>query len=248
MRYLFGFMSVLALAAMGCGDTGTEQTGGTGGVGGMDTMVTLGISVAEPTQEGNIPLEGVEICDVDSDRCATTGDDGVAYMEFPADREVAYTAEKEGYAPLLSHDVSDETFGLAGFLFEVMYPHARMATWAEQIGVAYPFTGGVIGLNARLHMAGVSFELLGEIDEPFYYDAAQGYRYDLDETTGDRAYPAPFSMGGFADLADGEYEVEFLGTADPCTGIGANWPGSGPNRVRIPVRTGYISYASLTCE
>jgi hypothetical protein len=90
---------------------------------------------------------------------------------------------------------------------------------------------------------------VGQVGDPFYYDTAtQHYSWELDATTGTPdPYFGPLSEGGFVHVPAGIQEFEFGGTASDCAGASWGWPGSVPNRIRLPVRDGYIAYGSLFC-
>jgi len=266
MRYLFGFVCVCALGAVplvGCGDTaggggsgGAAGSGGTGGAGGAAGMggggtggdggaagakVALSVSVTEaegvsPTVRGPA-FEGVELCETDTTNCATTDADGRAEIMVSANQEISYTLKKDGYAPFLVGDVADET--LLRSLWP-MFSDAMLADAAEAVEIPYPLTGGILGLQVLPSMAGVTFDLLDETGIQYYADEAGIDTLGLTATT-------TIGSGGFYEVSSGEPQVEFGGTATNCTPSIA-WPGDAANRIKVPVRVGYVSYGSMVCD
>jgi len=92
-------------------------------------------------------------------------------------------------------------------------------------------------------LAGVTFELIGTSGVRWYSDSDGVLTTSIDATTEEGVGGG---RGGFVEVAPGVFEVEYAGAASNCTrGIG--WPSEMPNRLRIPVRDGYISYASMAC-
>ena len=101
---------------------------------------------------GGPPLEGVEVCETDTDNCAVTNKSGTATIDLPANQEISYTFEKEGYGPYLVGDVTDETFeGTHGV---AMFSDAVWAEEALTLGIEYPWTSG------RMTVAGRSYRYL----------------------------------------------------------------------------------------
>jgi hypothetical protein len=93
-------------------------------------------------------------------------------------------------------------------------------------------------------LVGVTFELVGEVHEPWYVDADGTGSTEIDATTTESVGGA---RGGFVEAAPGTYEVEYGGTATDCV-VGIGLPGMSANRIRIPVRAGHISYGSQACD
>lgn len=244
--------SVLAVLAIGCSDeNGTGATGGsggtagTGGAGGNDT-VTLSIIATEAQAFAPIgpALEGVRLCQTDTTNCAMTDADGAASIVVPANQEISYTLEKEGYMPYLAADVTDDT------LFEpsgpwAMYDEELTNDFYDALGIGSP-TGGIIGLRAVAGslvngIAGVTFELVGETAMPFYNaEGSWAPSFDLTATTS-------IGQGGFAEQPTDEYQVEYGGTAANCTPQMA-WPGDGPDQIKVPVKAGYLTFSTMDCD
>jgi hypothetical protein len=208
--------------------------------------------------------EGVEICEADTDNCVTTDANGRADLDVRANQEVAITFEKEGFGSRIVGDVSDETFGPdgAGDGREAdfrMYPNEQLEAIAQQLGTAYPWEGGMVGLTlARtpLGFAGVTFTPMGPtsdaVGESFYYDAnaePEQYSLDLEATTAAiSADLLPFGMGGFTEVNPGERQFAFGGTVDDCSLVSWGWPGDTPNTIGVPVREGFMTYGSMACD
>ena len=107
--------------------------------------------------------------------------------------------------------------------------------------VPYPWSpDGMISVAAFSLRAGGTFDLLDEAATPFYSDEQQETTVGLTATTST-------GRGGFFEVAPGEHQIEFGGTATNCTARTA-WPGDTANRIRVPVRAGHLSYGSMSCD
>jgi hypothetical protein len=200
------------------------------------------------------PSEGVEICQADTDKCDPTDANGLAELDVPSNQEVAFTLKKEGYGSYIIGDVTD---GPVGGMTRRMYPHDQLEAIAEQLQTPYPREGGTVGLAVAglPDFAGVTFipvgSTSGAVGEPFYYDAdsePRQYSLDLEATTGvSGASLLPLAEGGFTEVAQGEQQFEFGGTVGDCSDVSLGWRGDTPNRIRVPVREGYITYGSMVC-
>jgi hypothetical protein len=62
----------------------------------------------------------------------------------PQHQELALTFEKEGYAPSLEADATDETFKGTGT--QALFTHDEITDVASDLGIAYPLEGGVVRL------------------------------------------------------------------------------------------------------
>lgn len=250
----------------GCSDVGGGVgSGGAGAQGGSGTGGQTG-SGGQPPANGTVPLlmrtfaygtrealEGVRICVADTDNCEHSNARGETILDLPAHEELALTFEKDGYALLLEADVTDETY--AGFGTEFLYTHEEIEAVAQELGIDYPLQGGIVRLARRPHaIKGVTFHPAGVSvgvieDDAFYYDTeTERYDWDTEATTGAGMTAAlPLAEGGFVEVPPGVHEFE-LRNGGNCTEPSWGWAGSAANRVRLPVREGYIVYGSLRCE
>jgi len=186
------------------------------------------------------PLEGVEICETDTTNCVLTGADGLATLELPIDEEVSFTWTKGGYFPYLHADVSDAAFQSETRTFK-MWSDEAVADLFESVMSPYPQldTGGIeVVLNPARE--GVTFTLVGATGKAYYLDE-EGTNWSLDLTA-----TTARGWGGFVEVSPGELEIEFGGTASGCVPRRA-WPSDAENRIRVPVRAGYFTLASVTC-
>lgn len=275
MKYLFfswkRVFAVLMVALVGCSDVsgdsggtggsggtagtgGSTGTGGTAGTGGTES-VTLFMGIAAWNPDGPSPaLEGVMICEVDTDNCVSTDATGGAYIDLPANEEVAITLEKEGYAPWVVGNVTDATFKTADTW--LMFSHDQLTPVAERLETAYPWTGGIVGLAAvpidatGLTVEGATFELLDATGKPFYFDEeTRLYSLGLDATSNVTGqFLLPLAEGGFAEVGPGVHQARLGGMASDCPVVSYGWPGDGPNEIRFPVLEGHITYASMFCN
>jgi hypothetical protein len=207
-------------------------------------MATLVVFTYEADGWGLGPaLAGVEVCETDTSNCTTSNDAGFASLQLPANQEISYTMTKEGHMPWMAGDVTDETFQDEGWPGYPMYPNEYIQEFAEMNGIAYPLTGGVTSHHMNpTRTAGVTYEAINETGRRYYLDddPARTMRFDLTATTSD-------GFGGFWELPAGAHQVEFGGTATNCT-VALSWPGDAPNRVRVPVKVGYYTLASMNCD
>jgi hypothetical protein len=233
---------------VGCGDDdgggGSGGAGGTGGTGGVDTVsastVITGFDAVLGTTE---PLEGVEICETDTDNCVMTDAEGAATLQLPRNQETSVTIEKEGYqrellAALLSEDTPVFTNGL-GTVERLELQHGL-------VGSPYPMegTGDIIASWAELgSFPGATLDVSDAPAVGFYFDEDGNWDADLTETSNYALTP----KGGFTEVTPGEAQVEFGGTAEGCVPL-TGWPGDVDNSVRVPVRAGYLSEFFLSCD
>jgi hypothetical protein len=209
----------------------------------VDT-VTLSVMTQESPSFEDLfpgpPLEGVEVCETDTANCATTDQNGFAQITLRANQEISFTLEKEGYVSSLVGIVTDET------LAEERWNMVRdelVADFSEVNMIPHPWTGGALFLAAFPTMAGVTFDLVDETARVFYRDEAGTANFDLTATT---SSGLGAGLGGFVEVPPREYQVEFGGTATNCSLL-TGWPGDAANRVRVPIKVGYITYADMLC-
>jgi hypothetical protein len=255
MRYLFGSICLLALGVMGCSETaGTGGSGGSAGSGGTGggeiRQYEIRLTGVEP--DGSNPfIEGVEVCQVDTENCALSNEFGTATLNVLADQEIAFTIEKEGYGKWVMADVSGEnTETIAD---RRMYTDAQLEAVAGQLNTEYPWTDGIVGLVINpSDVEGLTFapvgSTVGAVGESFYYDSATDeYSLDLEAGTAVAAnWLLPLGAGGFTEVTPGVQQFEFREPGGNCEASWA-WPGDMPNTIRVPVREGYRTYGSLIC-
>jgi hypothetical protein len=234
--------SALVAVMVGCatesGDAaGTGGSAGSAGTGGAATIsVDFNIKSSEPE-----PLEGAEICVADTENCVTTDEEGDATIELPFNMEVLYTVSKDGYVPELYADVTELGFGTSRG--HTLFTVQEIAEGAVDIGTVWPHEGtGWLALGVNL--VGVTFTLIGDARAPWYADADGNGSTVIDATTTGSIGGA---RGGFVEVAPGVHEAEYGGTATDCV-VGIGWPSAGANRIRVPVRDGYLSFGSMSCD
>ncbi len=185
------------------------------------------------------PLEGAAFCETDTENCEMTDANGQATIEVgvPADQRISYTYAKEGYLSVLYSDVVDETLFTDRIHWTVTDAEAKRQ--ADLVMTPYPYEGtGSIVVSVGL--IGATFELVGASGKGFYFDAQGDPSLDLDSTMANGA-------GGFVEVAPDEVEVRLGGTATNCTPLSA-WPGSEANTIRMPIKAGFISWSSMSCD
>jgi hypothetical protein len=224
----FLFISALLGVALGMPNTGC-------GSGVSTDPVSVGVSEYVTLSDLQGPLPDAEICETDTDNCVMTDAEGMAIIELPSDSEVSYTITKEGFGSYLISDVNN---GRLEHRF-VMYGDEELARLAPLMGTTYPWTNTGIILLRVYSEPGVMFDLVGQSETPFYFSNGDTPSTELDATTSD-------GRGGFTDVAEGEYQVEFVDPQVLCRPFTA-WPGDMDNRVTVPVKPGFISWASMSC-
>jgi len=247
MRYLFGFVCACAFGVVplvGCGDdsSGGAGTGGagTGGAGGGAEPVQLTLTVIEgATGADRPPLEGVAFCETDTANCAMTDANGQATIEIdvPADGQISYTYAKDGYASVLRTEVVDDTF--VGERTNFTLPDETMVDLSEAVMTPYPYNG-TGSATVDVGLSGATLEVVGASSEAFYYDETLWPDPALEATTSS-------GWGAFVEVAPGEVEIRLGGTATNCVAA-FGWPGSEANTVRMPIRVGFVSWSSASCE
>lgn len=209
---------------------------GCGGSGESTEPVSVRVTEYVTLADLQDPMPGAEVCQTDTDNCVMTDAEGMATIQLPSDSEVSYTITKEGYGSYLISDVNN---GRLEHWF-YMYSDEELVRLASLMGTTYPWTDtGIIILRAYSEEPGVVFDLVGQSNEPFYFADGDTPSTELDATTDD-------GRGGFTDVAEGEYQVEFIDSQALCRSFTA-WPGDMDNRVKVPVKAGYISYSSMSC-
>lgn len=192
------------------------------------------------------PLEDVELCETGTANCVTTDAAGKAMLRLPVG-ETSFTKEKDAFVSYLVPLVVPED-GLAHG--SRMGTEAFVETLYDDVMSPYPMGNrGRISADVSPAFAGATFDLFdadGPVAAPKPYYVAGGspptWSLDLTATTNDGA-------GGFLEVSPGEYSVQFGGTAINCIPVPLGWPVfSVPNSIRLPVRAGYVTQVSATCE
>ncbi len=254
MRILSTFICVLVLGVMGCsdsegtggsggsaGDGGSAGVGGQGGEGGTNgepASLLLFITSFEPPNPAG-PVEGMEICRLETTDCVVTDPDGYATVKGFADEEVAFTMKKEGFGSYIytyTMRASGPPLPLGNAT------ESRFEEMFELVMSPYPMEAGAGALWVSGSPEGAVLNLVGATGKPFYAadDGKQTWSTDFTAAT-------PQGGGGFVEVAPGEYQVEVSGTSENCVPA-RGWPGASANTVRMPVREGYLSSARMDCK
>lgn len=206
------------------------------GSGSGTTPVTVRVTEYVSLADLERPMPGAEVCETDTDNCVMTDAEGMASIELPSDAEVSYTISKEGFASYLLSDVN--TGQLKHWTW--MFPEEEVTRLAGLVGTMFPGTGDGLIIIRAFTDPGVMFDLVGEPNEPFYFVDGDTPSREIDATTVDR-------RGGFTDVAPGEYQIDVTGAPGPCKPF-VVWPGDQDDRYKVPVKAGYISWVSVSCE
>jgi hypothetical protein len=249
MRYLVVFICILALGAVGCSETagtggragdggaaGMGGEGGAAGMGGAPVALRLFMSSFEPPLEAG-PVEGLRICELETDNCVLTDAGGYATLEGSAG-ETALSMDGAGLgAYIYMHILRDDEVPLA-------LGNATEARFEEMFGLVmspYPMEGaGAIWVSGLPE--GAMLTLVNGTGKPFYaeHDVKQSWNPNLSEAT-------PRGGGGFVEVAPGDYQVAITGTSKTCVPA-RGWPGDSENTARMPVREGYLSSTRMKCD
>jgi hypothetical protein len=199
------------------------------------------------------PLEDAQICEEETGRCVPSDASGFATFELPANREVSFTVEKEGYGPIL-YPVATGVDGTSANLDCNMGPDAWLADTLANLESSYPLRDtGMILVVIIPRFAGVTLELVDATGKAFYKDEEDNFSLDLEATTaGGFGREQGFAEGGFVEVGPGEFQLEIGGTASDCAlfesgGTRRGWPGDVPNTIRMPVREGFQTRAVVSC-
>jgi hypothetical protein len=204
--------------------------------------VTLSVSVVEYRGGGEndpgIALQDARVCETDADNCVRTDARGRATLSLPGHSEVSYTVEKEGYDRVLQPDVTD-----ADFLDDVkvsLWPDELAKDWYEMAGSRYPLTSsGDVHILIRPPTPGATVDLVDASGDRYYAEVWGSPNPELEATTA-------VGNAGFVGIAPGEFQVELGGTARVCVPL-LSWPANTANRIRFPVRAGYLTIVSVSC-
>lgn len=191
-----------------------------------------------PGQRGP-PLEGVQVCETDTDNCEVSSSIGLATIELPVDRESSYTLEKVGYAPYLVPIVVSEDG--AEYDFQMVTEQFIAEQYDRLMSPYLSDRAGNVGFLLNVPLAGATFDLIDGMGKAYYEDEEGRWSADLISTTST-------GEGGFVEVGPGEYEAAYGGAAKGCAAnLKLGWPGNSDNSIRFPVRAGHRTLAEFTC-
>lgn len=201
--------------------------------------------IAFAPNTGDVPLEGVEVCELGTENCAATDATGFVTMTLPANGEITLTVLKDGYTPTLSPQLTAEA-DIDG-VRTALLDDQTVSLLAGVLQTPYPLVGGVIAISALTEpiraddngIAGITFTSEGK--SPYYLNESGFPTYEIDATT------EPDGAGGFVGLEPGTYQVAVGGTASNCNVVSA-WPGTSDGSIRVPVADGFFTQAFITCD
>ena len=210
------------------------------GVSGCNPVTTPPPTLKVIARDGscNQPLEGVRLCEGDTDNCNVSGPNGEASIRLPVG-EVFYTLEKEGYYSGLYQYVMPQRDVTVSWC---VGDTAEAEEFREMIGSRWPRlgTGDIQILMSLTPFPGATFDLKGATGILSYYPDEGGVDLDLEET-------GSSGSGDFFDVTPGEFRIEFGGTAENCGPSQSGWPSDFENSVRVLVREGYYTILHVRC-
>jgi hypothetical protein len=243
MRLLTGSLWVLVvviLAIGGCNDVYTPPE-----------MVEVRLTVAGEHEGEPIALEGANVCQMDTDtpNCVPTNANGSATLELPANQQLSYTVEKEGYGSLLYPVVMAAT---SANLDANMATNEELSQQYANLDSVYPpRETGTIRIIFSPRFAGATVRLVDATAEEWYRDEEGNWRAppDVEATTEGEGC---CGSGGFVEVGPGTFQVEIGGTAQGCavtrnSGTLRGWPGEASNTVQVPVREGFETRTVVSC-
>jgi hypothetical protein len=219
--------------ALGCNDSGSSGS----------TAVTLSGTVVEGIPGTGLvgePAPGVEVCQFDSNNCATTDASGLYALRLQQSREIELSYIKEGFGPVLVATVS----GAADFSLDVtMATDEDLADFFAEIDSTYPPAGsGYLSATAfhdGARLAGVSYGIAGSSGRSFYLGDDGLPDSALQETQDP-------GVGGFVEVAPTGVTLSVSGAAN-CTSD-RTWPAAASNSFRLPIRVGFWTQTAIDCE
>lgn len=228
-----------AFLFIGCGDEGAPSTFRNTG-----TVNEANLAGGDPT-----PIAGATVCEVDTTNCATTDANGQATLDLPRNVDSAVTAVHDDYLSVIvpfNSAATGETTTTT-----LMGTNEIVQVFADILMSPFPTTTGVTTIVTNRQnpdgtvtpLAGVTYELI----------TGSGIAYFVNDTTG-TVLPSRMltetqgpGWGGFVEMPAGTVEIRFGGTATNCTRAFA-WEGSAPDRIRMPVRAGFQTQATILCQ
>ena len=191
--------------------------------------------------ENTVPLEGAQLCQMDTDTCALADENGAVAIEIPIG-ESAVTLTKEGYLPYLFPFVTG-TAGRSIPLFGVE-SNTFTAEQYKRLDSDYPMgLQGAVFLAAQpVSIVGATFELLDATGvKQFYRDEEGLWDPNLEATT-------TSWWGGFTEVNPGVVlQAKVGGMVSGCKLVWG-WPGDGEDTVRFPVREGHATWVGWNCK
>jgi len=196
-----------------------------------------------------IALESAKVCQTETDppNCVTTDANGSARLTVPANQQLSYTVEKEGYGSLLYPVVTAAT---SANLDANMGSNESLTQQFANLDSPYPPRDtGTIRIIIAPGFAGATVRLVDATGKAWYRDGEDNWNPDLEATTeGEGCCEA----GGFVEVGPGVFQVEIGGTAQSCalssaSGTLRGWPGEAPNMVRVPVQKSFETRTVVNC-
>ncbi len=224
-----------------CSDEGEPSTFRNTG-----TVNEANLAGGDPT-----PIAGATVCEVDTNNCVTTDANGQGTLDLPRNVDSAVTFVHDDYLSVITPFNSDLTGDTT--TTTLMGTNEIVQVFADILMSPFPTTTGVTTIianqegagadGANAPLAGVTYELVTGSGIPYFVDDTTGTVLPsrmLTETQ------AP-GWGGFIEMPAGTVEVRYGGTATNCT-RGFAWEGSAPNQIRMPVRAGFQTQATILCQ
>lgn len=183
--------------------------------------------------DGTDPVEGAEVCVLDTTDCATSNASGELSLDIPALSEVALTIVATDYIPVLYGAVtgpSDASFNVT------LRPTAEIEAGADAAGVTLDGTKGIIGFSV-LGPAGTTAELSPASGTLVYQDENGDADPSLTGTV-----EGVVGMGTFWNVEPGDYDLSYSHPDTTCQAspVGT-WKGSTEGTARVTVLAGHYS-------
>lgn len=188
----------------------------------------------------SVPMEGVEICETDTQNCALTDFQGFARLYLPVDEEVSFTLVRDGYQSELQPFVMPPT---ETTLRLTLGTEQRLQEQFDAAMSPYPPKDtGMIVIATTPPCEGVTVEAYGSAGKGRIFYIGDNSEWDLDLDATSRA-----GISEVIELLPGEYRVELGGSASNCFPL-TGWPSPFENSVRLPVKAGFFTEVRMACD
>ncbi len=223
-----GLATIVALAShvSGCEDVDANRA-------------PLGVKVT--TWPGaSVPMEGVEVCETDTDNCVLTDFQGLASLYLPVEEEISFTLVRDAYQSELQPFIVPPTEVRLGL---TLGTDQRIQDQFEIAMSPYPPQGtGMMVIVTVPRCEGATVEVFGAAGTGRVLYIGDNSLWDLDLGATSAA-----GVASVIELPPGEYRVELGGSVSHCFVL-TGWPSTFENSVRLPVKAGFFTEVRMACD
>lgn len=264
MRLACAALALIVIGAVGCddGDSSADAAAGGGDAGpvrftlrGRIFEYALGIMRAADLD----PVEGAQVCKLDTKICTETDADGFYELELEVDPTGSIIASKDGYHSTIYAGITgqdDADVGLPPGV-GVLLSESLTEAFAALLDTPYPPE------NKGVFVTGFSVEVQSLDSGVRYYEGfegisarvvegeAAGPAYGDDTGLPDKTLDGTTQFSGwvtFYEAKPGNLTLAFKGQGGKTCAIRAGFPGDGPDTIRAPVRANTLTQTYLVCD